>query len=232
MLIDIIIEKIGFAVCHQLPERCLSFGPILINICARCNGIYLGFFISALLLFALYRKRQSGLPPVWVLIILLLFIASTLVDGLLSYLSVISTNNIVRFITGFLCGASIMAIIYPVFVFQYYRQSTQDRILAEKWKLAVFLGSLGAFIALTLARWDFTGLFFYYLSAFSVAFTFYFINLTVMLLVPPLAQKADRLFSKNLIIPSVSALVLASLELYAFYLVHGLAQRIVLQVQM
>ncbi|MGM0365489.1 MAG: DUF2085 domain-containing protein [Actinomycetota bacterium] len=228
MVVEHLIEKIGFSVCHQLSDRCLRFGEVLIPVCARCNGIYMGFLTAVLALLVMYRKREAGLAPPWIMAILLLFIASTLADGLLSYLGILSTNNNIRFITGFLCGASIAAIVYPVFVFQYFKASTNRRILSGAGPFILFMAVLAAVISLTLARLEFLGSIFYYLTAFSVVFTFYFLNLAVVLLFPPMAQKADRLFSKNLLLPSLLAVILAGAELYIFYLVRTAAERALL----
>jgi len=228
MSLGLLIEKVGFSVCHQLSDRCLRFGEIAIPVCARCNGIYLGFLVAAIILFIMYRKRESGLPSLWVIILLLLFMASTIADGFLSYLGIISTNNNIRFITGFLCGSSIAVIVYPVFVFQYFKKSNNRRILSGTRPFIYFLAVLAAVIALTLARFEFLGALFYYLTAFSVVFTFFFVNLVVVLLIPAFAQKAAGLFSRYLLLPSLLAIILAAIELYIFYLVHLAAEGAIL----
>ncbi len=225
MGLEIFIDNIGFSVCHQLSERSLRLGNIVIPVCARCHGLYMGFLVAAIVLFLMYRKREAGLPPRGVIIVLVLFIVSTLADGLLSYLGIIETNNNVRLITGFLCMASIAAILYPVFVFQYFNKSSQKKILSRPKHLIIFLTVLAAVIALNLARLEFLGSILYYLTAFSIVFTFYFINLAVVLLFPFFAQKSSRLFSKYLLIPSIIAIILAALELYVFYLVRLAAER-------
>ena len=226
---EALMGSIGFSVCHQLTERCLNFGSTVMIICARCQGIYLGFLISAVIMFALYRKRQSGLPPAWAFIILAIFVASTFIDGFLSYLSITPTNNVIRFITGFLCGSSIMAVIYPVFVFQYYENTIPDKILDTPRHWLIYLGGLAAAVVITMARFEFMAAFFYYLTAFSVLFTFYMVNLVVALLVPRLSQKAGKLFSRYLIIPSLAALVLSGLELYVFFLLHKVTEQLTLK---
>ena len=122
------MEIIGFSVCHQLDSRSLLFGNIVSPLCSRCAGIYIGFLISAIILFLMFRKKQSELPPLYVLIILAVFFLSTIIDGLASYLGLYMTNNIIRFSTGFLCGASIMAVLYPVFNYQYYKDPLKEKI--------------------------------------------------------------------------------------------------------
>ena len=144
------MEIIGFSVCHQLDSRSLVFGDITSPLCARCAGIYIGFLITSIILFLMFRKKQSDLPPAYVLAILAIFFLSTIIDGLASYLGLYMTNNIIRFSTGFLCGAAIMAVLYPVFNFQYYRNPSKEKIFKRPFTFIIFVLSLIAFIILTL----------------------------------------------------------------------------------
>ncbi len=219
-MFDFFIQSVGFSVCHQLQARSLHFGDIIIPICSRCTGIYAGFFISAVILFILFRKKENGLPPLYILIILIIFFMSMIIDGAGSYLGLYETNNIIRFITGFLSGASVMVILYPIFVFQYYKNSKTEKIFKKPSKFIVFIIVLSVFAALTLFRIDFMGLFYYYLSIFSVLFTFYAVNLVMVLLVPFFSQKAVRLGSKYLILPSIISVALMSIEIFASYKLH------------
>lgn len=217
-----LMEIIGFSVCHQLDSRSLIFGNIVSPLCSRCAGIYIGFLISAIILFLMFRKKQSEMPPLYILIILAVFFLSMVIDGLASYLGLYMTNNIIRFSTGFLCGASIMAILYPVFNFQYYREPSKERVFRRPFTFIIFVLSLIAFIIFTLFRFDFLGGFYYYLSSLSVVFTFFFVSLVMSCLIPFFSQKAGRFFSKYLIIPTVIALVLTAVEIFIAYKFHEL----------
>jgi uncharacterized membrane protein len=214
------INKLGASVCHQIPERSLKMGGLVLPICSRDSGIYIGFFICAIFMFLIFRKRESELAPLYVLIILIIFILSTVVDGLLSYLSVIETNNIARFTTGFLSGSSTMAIIYPIFNYQYYRDSYNIRIFVSPLKFIFFIAADALIIFITLLQIGFLKYLYYYLSAVSVIFTFYFVNLLIILLFPVFSQKAPRLFSKYLVLPTILALILSLVELFASYKLH------------
>lgn len=219
-MFDFFIQSIGFSVCHQLQVRSLHFGDIIIPLCSRCTGIYTGFFISAVILLILFRKKENGLPPLYILIILIIFFLSMIIDGAGSYLGLYETNNIIRFITGFMSGTSIMVILYPIFVFQYYRDSKTEKVFKNPSKFIIFIIALAVFAVLTLFRINILGPFYYYLSIFSVLFTFYTVNLIMVLLLPFFSQKAMRLVSRHLIIPSVIALVLLIIELFAAYKFH------------
>ncbi|MDD5622703.1 MAG: DUF2085 domain-containing protein [Actinomycetota bacterium] len=216
-----LIEIIGFSVCHQLSSRSLIIGKIVMPVCARCSGIYAGFIITAIILLVMYRKKENGLPPLYVIVILALFFLSALIDGIASNFGIYETNNNLRFITGFLCGSSIMIILYPIFTFQYYRQSKTKRIFNSPCQFIIYILIITVFILVTLIRFDFMGSFYYYFVIFSILFTFYFINMVLVLLVPPFSQKADRLASKYLILPSIIAIALSSMELLGSYWFHG-----------
>ena len=218
--INFIVNNLGASVCHQIPERSLKMGGFILPICSRCCGIYIGFFICAIFMFLIFAKRESDLPPLYILIILIIFILSTVADGSLSYFSVIETNNIARSITGFLSGSATMAIIYPIFNYQYYRNSYNIRIFASPLKFIFFIAANALVIFITLLQLRFLNYFYYYLSAVSVIFTFYFVNLLIILLFPVFSRKAPGLFSKYLVLPTILALILSSLELLASYKLH------------
>jgi uncharacterized membrane protein len=220
VMLNSIINKIGASVCHQLPQRTLVIGRLLMPVCARCDGIYIGFLISAIILFIMFRKRENGIPPLYIIIILALFIISTIIDGLISNFSPAGTNNYSRFITGFLSGSSMMVFLYPVFVFQYFRESVNIKIFSKPLKFTIFIIINLVFIVITLIRITFLNYFFYYLSATAIIFTFYFVNLVVILLIPVFSQRAERLLTKFLVLPSIISIVLMICELLMFYKFH------------
>jgi len=219
-VLDFLIDIIGFSVCHQLSSRSLYIGGIVLPICSRCSGIYIGFTITAVVLFAMFRKKENDLPPLYILIILALFFFSTIADGIASNFGLYNTNNNIRFITGFLCGSSTMTIIYPVFIFQYYKESNKEKIFKRPLKFIIYILILTVFITVTLFRFSFLGYFYYYLSALSVLFTFYFVNLVIILLIPLFSQKASKLADKHIILPSAASIILLLLELLASYYFH------------
>ncbi|MHB1253139.1 MAG: DUF2085 domain-containing protein [Candidatus Humimicrobiaceae bacterium] len=222
MVLDILkfIDIIGFSVCHQLPERTLLFGKILMPVCSRCSGIYIGFLFTIVFLFILFRKRESDLPPVYVIVAAVVFILSTIFDGFFSYLGFYNTNNIIRIITGYMFGAGISIIIYPVFVYQYFKNFQRKKIFYNYKQFIYFMIFSIFLILVQILSPSWLGTFFYYLNGFSVIFTFYFSNLTLFLLIPSFAQKANKIFGRHIILPSVIALAVTILELYFAYKLH------------
>ena len=113
-------DAIGYAICHQIPERSFTIGERSFPLCARCSGMYLGAFIA--FVYQLKSKRSGELPPkkLWpILGALFLFFA---VDGSNSYLhffenapSLYEPNNHLRLITGLGLGVCMAAVLYPIF---------------------------------------------------------------------------------------------------------------------
>lgn len=214
------ISGIGFSVCHQLPERTLLFGKELMPVCSRCSGIYTGFLFTIIFLFLVFRKRESGLPPIYIMILAIVFMLSTMIDGALSYLGVYNTNNIIRLITGYMFGAGIAIILYPIFIYQYYRNFQREKIFYHyKYFIYFLIGSV-LIIIIQFLQPPALGKYFYFLNGIAVIFTFYFTNLTLFLLIPFFAQKAIKLLSRYLIIPSIIALAATGLELFIAYKLH------------
>jgi uncharacterized membrane protein len=113
-------DAVGYAICHQIPERSFKIGDRTFPLCARCSGMYLGAFIA--FLYQLKTKRSGELPPkkLWpVLGALFVFFA---IDGSNSYLhffenapSLYEPSNTLRLITGLGLGFCMSAVLYPIF---------------------------------------------------------------------------------------------------------------------
>ena len=221
------INKIGFSVCHQLPERTLLFGKIYMPVCSRCFGIYIGFLFTIIFLFLVFRKKESDLPPLYIIIIVILMIFSSIIDGFLSYLGVYNTNNIIRLITGYMFGSGIAIILYPIFIYQYFRNFQKKKIFYHyKYFIYFIITSIIIIFVIILSSSSqgiylkIFGIFFYYLSGLAVIFTFFFTNLTLFLLIPYFSQKALKFFSINLLMPSIIALTATFIEIFIAYLFH------------
>jgi len=190
-------------------------------VCSRCCGFYTGFLVATVILFIMFRKKESDLPPGYILIILLLFFLFFLIDGVASNFGLYNTNNNFRFISGALFGSSISIILYPIFTFQYYKNTETKKIFKEPLGFAIYTLIIITFIVVTLLRISSLGYFYYYLTGFSIILTFYFINLTIVLLMPPFSHKAQKLFSKYLVLPSLISLIMVFAELVALYIFHS-----------
>lgn len=216
-----LINDIGFSVCHQIPQRTLLFGKIYMPVCSRCTGIYIGFFVSIIFLLLAFRKKESDLPPIYIIAGAATFILSAVIDGGLSYFMIYSTNNAVRLITGYLFGAGIAIMLYPVFSYQYY-SFPQSKKIFDNFKYFIYFIVVSVFfMIILLLQLPALGKFFYFLNGIAIVFTFLFANLTLILLVPFFAQKTQRLLSRHIIVPVVIALAITTIELYAAFRIHS-----------
>ncbi len=96
-------SSVGSLVCHQLPERSLWVDGYYLSVCARCTGIYLGFYIGYSVLH--FRNTKSKGPPN--LLVTLSMVLPIVVDGTGQWLGFWTSTNSVRLFTGLLFGTSI-----------------------------------------------------------------------------------------------------------------------------
>ncbi|MCC9071885.1 DUF2085 domain-containing protein [Flavobacterium sp. F-65] len=94
------MSKIEFVSCHRLPNRSFFYKGRQFPICARCTGIYVGYFIF--------------IPLLWFMKIniywALLSILPTIIDGLTQAYYNRESNNFLRFSTGILAGYGVAGI--------------------------------------------------------------------------------------------------------------------------
>ena len=159
-----LLEKaklIGFALCHQIPERSFFFHEHQAPLCARCTGIYLGMALGLVFLVIRRRTRASRLPPVPIVATLILFIIAMGIDGVNSTISIIPgapqlyhTTNLHRIITGTLCGVAISVLFLPYFSTAVWREVSGERTLQNGWELLVLLLVTAAVIVLVASTPD------------------------------------------------------------------------------
>jgi uncharacterized membrane protein len=105
------LARLAFArVCHQDPARSLIIAGALLPVCARCAGIYLGFFIGfsgRLLLRAPDRDRP--LPRAT----MALGFAPLCLDGALNAAGLLATPPELRLVTGLIFGIVAARALWP-----------------------------------------------------------------------------------------------------------------------
>jgi uncharacterized membrane protein len=98
--------------CHQLPERSFLVFGYPMAVCARCFGVYAGFLAAALLYPLILPVDNRKTPSKW---LLLLAVAPMGFDGGVQLLTAYESNNLLRLITGAVCGGSLTFYILPVY---------------------------------------------------------------------------------------------------------------------
>jgi uncharacterized membrane protein len=145
-------DAVGYAICHRIGERSFHIGDRQLPLCARCTGEFYSAAIS-LIFFAVFSKKQGGMPG-WPLgIPLLLFLAAFGIDGSNSFLYLLKQtssgvldripnlyipNNTLRLFTGSGMGIALASILYPAFNQSAWRESNPARALDWK-KLGILI---------------------------------------------------------------------------------------------
>lgn len=95
-------QNLEFSICHQKPERSFFWRGKQFPLCARCTGIHLGY-----LSFPLFTIQIFQIP----LLITILMILPTYIDGSIQAYFNIESNNYRRFITGLIAGIGTMSLV-------------------------------------------------------------------------------------------------------------------------
>lgn len=213
------IFSFSSGLCHQLPERSYFFQGVQLPLCARCSGIYLGFFLAIILLFILYRKRpRRGGFPLGVFIVGSLFAAAMVFDGFSSYLGFRETTNLIRLLTGSAFGVTLAVIVYLMAVDVLFKHTSGEKPLDTTpallgWVAMVPLTVLVLFAAS--AASVYAG---YLLLGLSVIAVFTAVTSVLVGLLPAFENKATSLRS---ILPALlTSVVGASVLLYGTYLLQ------------
>jgi uncharacterized membrane protein len=84
--------------CHRLPDRCFHIDGRQFHVCARCTGLIVGVPFSLLLI-----PIRQFMP-----IIFYFFMTAFLIDGVTQLLKLRTSNNRLRFATGFGTAATFL----------------------------------------------------------------------------------------------------------------------------
>lgn len=155
----IVAHWFGSAVCDQLVAHSYVFAGVVLPLCARCTGMYLGALVT--LGFHWWRRpRAAGLPRPWILLALVLFFLAWAGDGVNSFLSVIPAaphlyppSNLLRLITGTLMGMTVGSFVYVVFNAIVWSEPKSDSIFATHTEFFALLGLGALIVVLVQSEW-------------------------------------------------------------------------------
>ena len=105
-----ILYFFGHGFCHQFTERSLEAGGLYFAVCARDTGIYLGFIITLAVLVLIHtqtKNKPTAMVPFWIILLSIGLIIPLAADGASSYLGLRESNNLLRYITGYLAGTGV-----------------------------------------------------------------------------------------------------------------------------
>ena len=132
------LDKIGYAVCHQLPERSIFIEGKQLPVCARDTGIYIGSLISFLFIL-LSRKRRNAIPVRYISFTFVFFFILMGIDAFTSYLGIRITTNSIRLITGLLTGISLPFFIYPIIIDNIFESPEENHIIKTPYEIILLL---------------------------------------------------------------------------------------------
>jgi len=161
-------DALGYAVCHQLPERSFQVAGQPLPLCARCSGMYLGAVVG-LAFQAITARRRGGMPPKGIVILLALFGLAFALDGANSYLYLVKSvyagrldfiptlyipNNTLRLFTGSGTGLAIAVAIYPSFSQTIWRDWSPQPAMPGLKPFTLLVGLMLVLDLLVLPEWD------------------------------------------------------------------------------
>ena len=153
-------HSVGYAVCHQITVRTYIFGHLVMPLCARCTGQYLGVMAGFFLVGVRGRLRASAFPSRGLLLTLGLFLAVWALDGVNSYIYLLTQapfiytpHNLLRLITGMLQGVAVSMLFLPFFNQVFWRRPDPRPALRGWRDLGVMLLLTGALTLAVNSRW-------------------------------------------------------------------------------
>jgi uncharacterized membrane protein len=211
-VLESFFHAIGYGLCHQIPERSFAAGGYLLPVCARDTGIYAGFAVGVLVLWALNRGRKPTELPRWpVLIVVGLFIGAMAFDGVTSYAGLRTTTNDIRLATGLATGWALATLTVPMVNSQLWVRPGAGRVLEEPRQTGLWLALLAVTYAVLRFVMPALGVVYPLLLTVAIVVTFVCVNLVFVGLMPAFERKAVRL--RNAWIQLLIALALSFGEL-------------------
>lgn len=134
-----ILERIGYAVCHQLPEKSIFIEGKQLPVCARDTGIYFGSLISLFFILFSRRRRSNSIPIPYISFTFVFFMLLMGVDAVSSYVGFRETTNSIRLLTGLLVGISLPLFMYPILIDNLFEKHDEEHILKSWYELLLLL---------------------------------------------------------------------------------------------
>jgi hypothetical protein len=189
---------------------------------ARDFGIYVGFFGVWAYLFAIGRGYAKGMPPWYIMLTLVIFVAIMGFDGINAFLYDLHEKTPIvpylygpllqlRLGTGLLCGIAFAGIMAPVINFSLWKNNDQRPII-ENWKQ--FTGGMIVLVVLFLLnelRWGILLWLTSVITSFSVLVLIALINMVFLLSL--FRKEALALTWRDTLNPFTAGMVCAMFEL-------------------
>jgi uncharacterized membrane protein len=93
-------------ICHRLPDRTFKVRDWYFPVCSRCTGFYIGAFSYFIYVYFFYVEYTTIL-----ILLAILMITPTLLDGLTQFFGFRESNNMLRLFTGLMGGFGLAILI-------------------------------------------------------------------------------------------------------------------------
>jgi len=135
-------------ICAQLPTHSFYPGGERLPLCARNTGIYLGFIVTLMTLYAIGRGRAQRVPPWPIVVVLVLGIGVMAVDGFNSFFldlglrHLYQPHNLVRLATGLATGLALASLGLPLLNRLFWSEHSEQRSISSWTALLVLVPGL------------------------------------------------------------------------------------------
>jgi len=219
-----LLWNIGFAICHQLPERSFFYGGMQIPVCARDMGTYLGFLVVVLFWLLGKRYLRGGLPDAWVLAVAAICSCLYIFDALSSYSGLVETTNGLRLATGLIMGAATGILLLTVISIMAL-EGNKERVF--QWKDLVPIFSVIAVIGAVLYFLDLGAAMFYVVET-TVILGLLLLEFTLILLLISILANKKLIQRRDRTMVMLSAAGVVAVLLIVFWLLHHAANQVLL----
>lgn len=93
-------------ICHRIPDRTFNICGYYFPVCARCTGFYVGAFSYFIYVYFFYVQYTY-----YLIILAILMLIPTFIDGFTQLLNYRISNNPLRFFTGIIGGIGLGILI-------------------------------------------------------------------------------------------------------------------------
>ncbi len=218
-----IITALGYAVCHQLPERCPQMDGQIFPICARCLGIYLGAFLGYLYIPITKHIKANDLPTPRYAVVLLCFLALMFIDVLTIWIGLRPESALIRTATGLTGGSALVMLAFPLASDELFGGRPRTAIMERAWHLAVLclLLALGACAVYLGPAWLFYPL--VIISSLGILLIFFNTAYVILLLIFQPKRGGVK------ILLALCAVILMAFLLAVLHLLHQKADQILME---
>lgn len=200
-------------ICAQLPTHSFYPGGERLPLCARNTGIYLGFIVTLMILYASGRGKAQELPRWRIILMLACGVVALAIDGFNSFFvdlglfHLYQPHNLLRLATGLLTGLALAALTLPILNRLFWREYNKQRSIPTWSALLLFLpGLVLSFFAVASQ----IGLLLYPLAVMSTAGIVIALSIVNLIIVIAISRREQSFERYRALIPFFSlALLLA-----------------------